>query len=214
MQTQVQTITSVKEEKNEATVVVLGGGQFNFPKNTVLVSAVYFFNDPKLSLRQIEIQHCVDLTGRPGLSKYLKFAIAPLDKILPYQFRIIEGGEFSSDSRYGSIQLKECVDLVCILGEETTNGVHVTPTDKDTDEEEEQEQQQQQEEEDEEEEEQQKQHQKEEAREEDEQQHKEEEKDKQQQNGKDSKEDETEDDSSVESNKTINPPVASSGAKG
>ena len=111
-------------ETVEVATAALVGGEFKFPKNTVLVSAVYAVTVSKRLLKplRLEIQHCVDLTGRPGLSKYLKFAIAPVSTpSLPYQFRIIEGGEFSCDSRYGSIERKEFC-LVCILGEETTNG--------------------------------------------------------------------------------------------
>ena len=111
-------------ETVEVATAALVGGEFKFPKNTVLVSAVYAVTVSKRLLKplRLEIQHCVDLTGRPGVSKYLKFAIAPVSTpSLPYQFRIIEGGEFSCDSRYGSIERKEFC-LVCILGEETTNG--------------------------------------------------------------------------------------------
>ena len=103
----------------EVAVMALVGGQFKFPKNTVLVSAVYAVSVSKRLLNplRLEIQHCVDLTGRPGLSKYLKFAIAPVSTpSLPYQFRIIEGGEFSSDAGwYASINTKE-FSLICILG--------------------------------------------------------------------------------------------------
>ena len=116
--------TLLSIETVEVATAALVGGEFKFPKNTSLVSAVYAVTVSKCLLKplRLEIQHCVDLTGRPGLSKYLKFAIAPASTpSLPYQFRIIEGGEFSSDSRYGSIQRKEFC-LVCILGEETTNG--------------------------------------------------------------------------------------------
>ena len=111
-------------ETVEVATAALVGGEFKFPKNTVLVSAVYAVTVSKRLLKplRLEIQHCVDLTGRAGLSKYLKFAIAPVSTpSLPYQFRIIKGGEFSCDSRYGSIERKEFC-LVCILGEETTNG--------------------------------------------------------------------------------------------
>ena len=102
----------------EAAVVALVGGQFQFPPNTVLVSAVYAVSLSKPLLKRLilEIQHCVDLTGRPALSRHLKFAIAPVDTpSLPYQFSIVEGGEFSSNSWYGSIERKEFC-LVCILG--------------------------------------------------------------------------------------------------
>ncbi|XP_019860922.1 PREDICTED: uncharacterized protein LOC109589259 [Amphimedon queenslandica] len=40
---------------------------------------------------------------------------------LPYRFSIVEGGEFSSNSGYGSIQRNKFC-LVCILGEDSTNG--------------------------------------------------------------------------------------------
>ena len=102
----------------EAAVVTLVGGQFQFPPNTVLVSAVYAVSLSKPLLKQLilEIQHCVDLTGRPALSRHLKFAIAPMSTpSLPYRFSIVEGVEFSSNSWYGSIEGKEFC-LVCILG--------------------------------------------------------------------------------------------------
>ena len=102
--------TLSSSETVEVATAALVGGEFKFPKNTVLISAVYAVtvSKPLLKALRLEIQHCVDLTGRPGLSKYLKFAIASMSThSLPYQFRIIEGGEFSSDSRYGSIQRKE-----------------------------------------------------------------------------------------------------------
>ena len=113
----------------EAAVVSLVGGQFQFPPNTVLVSAVYAVSLSKPLLKRLilEIQHCVDLTGRPALSRHLKFAIAPVSTpSLPYQFSIVEGGEFKPDSWYGSIQRKEFC-LVSIVGEKrlpksSTNG--------------------------------------------------------------------------------------------
>ena len=113
----------------EAAVVALVGGQFQFPPNTVLVSAVYAVSLSKPLLKRLilEIQHCVDLTGRPALSRHLKFAIAPMSTpSLPYQFSIVEGGEFKPDSWYGSIQRKEFC-LVSIVGEKrlpksSTNG--------------------------------------------------------------------------------------------
>ena len=136
-------------ETVEAAVVALVGGQFQFPPNTVLVSAVYAVSLSKPLLKQLilEIQHCVDLTGRPGLSRYLKFAIAPVSTpSLPYQFSIVEGGEFSSNSGYGSIQRKKFC-LVCILGEESTNGggngVPIASFNGDTEEGEEEEEEQQ-----------------------------------------------------------------------
>ena len=114
----VQEASLSSTETVEAAVVALVGGQFQFPPNTVLVSAVYAVSLSKPLLKRLilEIQHCVDLTGRPAFSRYLKFAIAPVNTPrLPYQFSIVEGGEFSSNSWYGSIQRKKFC-LVCILG--------------------------------------------------------------------------------------------------
>ena len=232
----------LSSETVEVATAALVGGQFKFPKNTVLVSAVYAVSvsEPLLKPLRLEMQHCVDLRGRPGLSQYLKFAIAPVSTpSLPYQFRITEGGEFSPDSRYGSIQRKEFC-LVGILGQTSTNGVPLASINGDTDEEEEEEQQQQQEEEDEEqrqeeeeeveqrheeegeveqrqeEEEERQEEEKEELQQQEDEQEKEE-KDEQQQNGKEDKTEEDDDsssDSSSESNKTSGSPAAGSGAKG
>ena len=114
----VQEDSLLSSEAVKAEVVALVGGQFQFPPNTVLVSAVYglSLSKPLLKRLTLEIQHCVNLTGQPALSHHLKFAIAPVSTpSLPYQFSIVEGGEFSSNSWYGSIQRKEFC-LVCVLG--------------------------------------------------------------------------------------------------
>ena len=102
-------------ETAEVAVVALVGGDFKFPKDTVLVSAVYAVSVSRCLLKplRLEIQHCVSIT-RKDQTKYLKFAIAPVDApSLSYQFTIVEGGEFSIGSRYGAIDRKE-FSLVCI----------------------------------------------------------------------------------------------------
>ena len=102
-------------------MVALVGGQFVFPKKTVLVSAVYAVSvsRPLLKALRLEMQHCVDLS-RGVNTKYLKFAIAPISTPnLPYQFSIVDEGEFKSGDWYGSInRYKFC--LVSIVG--CTNG--------------------------------------------------------------------------------------------
>uniref|UniRef100_A0A1X7U7T7 Uncharacterized protein n=1 Tax=Amphimedon queenslandica TaxID=400682 RepID=A0A1X7U7T7_AMPQE len=113
----------------EVAVVALVVGEFVFPKNTVLVSAVYAVSVSKLLPKplRLEIEHCINLTGRPGLTRFLKFAIAPVSTpSLPYHFLIVKGGEFKPDSWYGSIERKEFC-LVAIVGEKflsesSTNG--------------------------------------------------------------------------------------------
>ena len=111
------------EETAEAAVVALVGGNFVFPDNTVVVSAVYAvsLSRPLFKPLRLEIQHCVHITRRVQ-TKYLKFAIAPVDTpSLPYQFSIVEGGEFSVGEWYGSIN-REKFCLVSIVGI-STNGV-------------------------------------------------------------------------------------------
>uniref|UniRef100_A0A1X7T5F1 Death domain-containing protein n=1 Tax=Amphimedon queenslandica TaxID=400682 RepID=A0A1X7T5F1_AMPQE len=144
----IQKESLLSSETVEAAVVALVGGEFQFPANTVLVSAVYAVSLSKPLLKRLilEIQHCVDLTGRPGLSRHLKFAIAPVNiPSLPYQFSIVEGGEFKADSHgwYGSIQRKEFC-LVSVVGEK---GLPKSSTNGDKSEEEEEEQEEQAEEE-------------------------------------------------------------------
>ena len=109
-------------ETAEIAVAVLVGGQFVFPKNTVLVSAVYAvsISRPLLKALRLEMQHCVDLS-RGVKTKYLKFAIAPVSTpSLPYQFSVVDGGEFSEGKWYGSIN-REKFCLVSIIGS-LTNG--------------------------------------------------------------------------------------------
>ena len=66
---------------------------------------------------KLEVQHCVDLSD-PSLCKYLKFVVAPVHtSSLPYQFSIVEGGEFPANSRYGSIERsKFCLLTVVLTG--------------------------------------------------------------------------------------------------
>ena len=111
------------KETAEVAVVALVGGQFVFPKNTVLVSAVYAvsISRPLLKALRLEMQHCVDLS-RGVNTKYLKFAIAPVSTpSLPYEFSIVDGGDFSNEKWYGSIN-REKFCLVSIVGSLTNGG--------------------------------------------------------------------------------------------
>ena len=104
----------------EVAVTPLLSDQFEVPKGTVLVSAVYKIEVSKPLTKRvvIELQHCVDLrnTGQTG---HLKFVRAPALKS-PYQFNIIDGGVFHIGNRYGSIER----DDFCAIGivAEMSNG--------------------------------------------------------------------------------------------
>ena len=68
------------------------------------------------------MQHCIDLSD-PFLCKYLKFAVAPVHTAsIPYQFSIIEGGEFPPYQRYGSIERSKFCQLAIVGEEEEENG--------------------------------------------------------------------------------------------
>ena len=70
---------------------------------------------------KLEVQHCIDLCD-PSLCKYLKFVVAPVHtSSLPYQFSVVEGGEFPVNSRYGSIERSKFC-LLGIVGEEKNGG--------------------------------------------------------------------------------------------
>ena len=82
-------------------------GHFALPQNTSLVSAVYWLDsEPRCKFLlplTLEIQHC----AMSSQTSRLSFALARCSqKNLPYTFDILEGGEFSSLSRYGCIQLQ------------------------------------------------------------------------------------------------------------
>ena len=113
--------TLPSSETAEVAVVALVGGQFVFPNNTKVVSAIYAVavSKPLLQPLRLDLQHCVNLV-RPSQTRHLKFAIAPVNTpSLPYEFSPVEGGEFTVNSYYGSIyRSKFC--LVGILAEDGT----------------------------------------------------------------------------------------------
>ena len=113
-------------ETAEVAVVALVGGQFVFPKNTKVVSAIYAVavSKPLLQPLRLDLQHCVNLV-RPSQTRHLKFAIAPVNTpSLPFEFSPVEGGEFTVNSFYGSIYRSK----FCLVGIVAENG---TPVDDD-----------------------------------------------------------------------------------
>lgn len=78
-------------------------GLFHFP-DTELISGVYWITTEQKFNKAVtvEFQHCV----APDHAKNLTFVVAkrtPED--LPYNFNIHDGGEFSRETKYGSISL-------------------------------------------------------------------------------------------------------------
>ena len=82
-------------------------GQFQFPKNTQLVSGVYAIAMTRKLLQPatIEVEHCVHLKSIEQCSR-LSFAKAYCtQKDLPYTFEPLKGGHFIPESNVGRISL-------------------------------------------------------------------------------------------------------------
>ena len=89
-------------------------GQFTFPQNTSLVSAVYCIDsEPQCKFSKpltLEMQHCAQSSQTSRLSFARCSHNSP-----PYAFEILEGGEFSSQSAYGRIQLHSFSLIIQLL---------------------------------------------------------------------------------------------------
>ena len=90
-------------------ITALAGGEFEFPKGSELVSAVYaiLISKPLLKPLTVNIQHCVALET-PEQCNSLQFMKAQLTNgTLPYQFEDLPGGCFTPGNQYGSIPCTE-----------------------------------------------------------------------------------------------------------
>ena len=108
-------------------ITALAGGEFEFPKGSELVSAVYaiFISKPLLKPLTVNIQHCVALET-PEQCNSLQFVRAPLNNgIPPYKFKILSGGHFTPGSQYGSISCLQFCEFGIVRkedeGEENTS---------------------------------------------------------------------------------------------
>ena len=83
-------------------------GQFQFPEDSDLLSPVFWLSAPCKFTTPVtlEIQHCAYQEDEAALSSNLSFVSAKCSqKDLPYRFRQIDGGVFTTHSSYGSIEL-------------------------------------------------------------------------------------------------------------
>ena len=96
-------------ETCEVAITALAGGEFKFPEDIELVSAVYAISiaKPLLKPLTVNIQHCV-LLETPKQCNSLQFMRAPIDYMtLPYQFEPLPGGHFTPGNQYGSISCSQ-----------------------------------------------------------------------------------------------------------
>ena len=88
-------------KKTVLTVAASTTGQYVFPANSNLVSAVYWFHyEPKRNFEKqimLEIQHC---TKSENASKLRFVTAVSSQKQLPYTFQTLEGGRFTSRGAY------------------------------------------------------------------------------------------------------------------
>ena len=101
-------------------ITALAGGEFEFPKGSELVSAVYAISisKPLLKPLTVNIQHCVALET-PEQCNSLQFMRAPLNNgIPPYKFKDLLGGLFSPGSQYGSISCLQFCEIGIVRKED------------------------------------------------------------------------------------------------
>ena len=107
----------------QVAIKALVGGEFLFPSNTELVSAVYAISVSETLLKPIKlsVQHCVVLKHKQH-AEYLSFAKSSLGP--PHEFEVIEGGQFPTKDRHGFI-MSDSFSLLAILKRWLIPGEHV-----------------------------------------------------------------------------------------
>ena len=108
----------------QITINVLVGGDFIFPEDAELISAVYAISlsKPFLEPVKLEIQHCVSIK-KPAHSNYLSFSTATNNQP-PFQFNTVDGGEFSIGKRYGSIRIAKFSKWSVVMKRRRRTRVH------------------------------------------------------------------------------------------
>ena len=89
-------------------VKVILAGQFKFPENRKLISAIYWVSSSEIFLKEVavNIQHCAIIRSEEQCSTFSFIIARCSQKELPYTFREREG-LFNSHTQYGAIKLKQ-----------------------------------------------------------------------------------------------------------
>lgn len=82
-------------------------GDFHFPEETELVSGIYAVSASCKFCKPVtvELQHCAVLEQEEDSSDMAFVTSSCLQKNLPYNFMILDGGEFPRGRRWGKMQL-------------------------------------------------------------------------------------------------------------
>ena len=89
-------------------VKVILAGQFKFPENSQLISAIYWISSSEVFLKEVavNIQHCAIIENEEQCSLF-RFIIAKCSQeVLPYRFSE-KRGEFNQHTHYATIKLKQ-----------------------------------------------------------------------------------------------------------
>ena len=100
------------------------GGQFKFPENSRLVSALYWISSSEEFLKEVavNIEHCAVIKTREQGSSF-RFIIAKCSQtVVPYTFKEREG-VFNPHTQYGTIKLKR----FSVVGETATDDTTDSP---------------------------------------------------------------------------------------
>ena len=94
------------EQNMTLTIGVGNTGNFIFPENLTLVSAIYYIKVSSKLMQPVtvEIEHCVNAADKHQSSK-LTFGNADTGKIPPYSYKKIHNGRFSIEKSSGNITL-------------------------------------------------------------------------------------------------------------
>ena len=87
----------------------------SLPNDAELVSAAYRIeaSEQLPSPVVVEIQHCIQLSDKDDTS-VLSFVRSNSDCDPPYQFKTLQGGQFSVNTRYGGIKLLHFSDIAIV----------------------------------------------------------------------------------------------------
>ena len=102
-------------DKVAVTILASIAGQYTFPEDLHLVSAVFWFHcQPNCTFTKpikVQMEHCANTND------VTKLMFVRTSSSLPYAFKQLKGGLFSSKDHYGTIELNQfCGTGVCLKG--------------------------------------------------------------------------------------------------
>ena len=111
---------SLPSDVKQVTLTIMASiaGHYQFPKNSSPISGVYWFcYEPTLNCKLekpviLEIQHCAKLSENASNLSFVRSS-SNQDK-LPYTFKHLEGGQFTSHSSYGNLKVNKFCGIAVI----------------------------------------------------------------------------------------------------